>query len=77
MSADTLSTQLPTATARSRINHAAAKNILIKDGPYGTAIQNEKLTEEQYTGDTGLSMDQKGNNDLINLTQPQVIRKIC
>ena len=77
MSTDTLSTDLPTATARSRINEAAAKNILIKDGPYGTAIQNEKLTEDQYTGDTGLSMDQKGNNDLINLTQPQVIRKIC
>ncbi|MEM6266655.1 MAG: homocysteine S-methyltransferase family protein [Pseudomonadota bacterium] len=70
-------TLLPAATGRARINEAAAKSILIKDGPYGTAIQNEKLTAEQYAGETGLTMDQKGNNDLINLTQPQVIRKIC
>jgi len=65
------------ATARERINKAAKTRILIKDGPYGTAIQNAKLSEEEYTGDTGLTMDQKGNNDLVNLTQPQVIRAIC
>ena len=65
------------ATARARRNAAAKERILIKDGPYGTAIQNEKLTTEQYAGNTGLNQDQKGNNDLVNLTQPQVIRKIC
>lgn len=65
------------ATARERLNEAANSRILIKDGPYGTAIQNAKLSEEEYTGDTGLEMDQKGNNDLVNLTQPQVIREIC
>ena len=65
------------ATARARLNEAAKERILIKDGPYGTAIQNEKLTTEQYAGSTGLNHDQKGNNDLVNLTQPQVIRKIC
>ena len=66
-----------TATARERLNAAAKQRILIKDGPYGTAIQNEKLSAEQYAGKTGLNQDQKGNNDLVNLTQPQVIRKIC
>lgn len=56
---------------------AAAQRVLIKDGPYGTEIQRAKLTPEQYAGDTGLQQDQKGNNDLVNLTQPQVIRAIC
>ncbi len=63
--------------ARERLNEAAKQGILIKDGPYGTAIQAEKLTSAQYAGRTGLNQDQKGNNDLVNLTQPEVIRKIC
>ena len=56
---------------------AATKSILIKDGPYGTEIQRAKLVAEDYAGDTGLEADQKGNNDLVNLTQPHVIRRIC
>lgn len=64
-------------SARERLLAAAAERILIKDGPYGTAIQRAKLSAEDYAGDTGLSHDQKGNNDLVNLTQPQVIRDIC
>ena len=36
-----------------------------------------KLAAEDYAGDTGLVQDQKGNNDLVNLTQPQIIRAIC
>ena len=63
--------------ARKRLNSAASEAILIKDGPYGTAIQNAKLDEKAYKGQTGLEQDQKGNNDLVNLTQPQVIRAIC
>ena len=64
-------------SARERLLAEAAKRILIKDGPYGTAIQRAKLSAEDYAGDTGLSHDQKGNNDLVNLTQPQVIADIC
>ena len=64
-------------SARERLNAAAASRVLIKDGPYGTASQRAKLSAEDYAGDTGLSHDQKGNNDLVNLTQPQVIRDIC
>lgn len=63
--------------ARDELLAEAAQRILIKDGPYGTAIQNAKLGEAEYAGDTGLSHDQKGNNDLVNLTKPQVIRAIC
>ena len=62
---------------REEFKAAAAQRILIKDGPYGTEIQRAKLAPEDYAGDTGLEADQKGNNDLVNLTQPQVIRKIC
>ena len=62
---------------RQELLDAAAQAILIKDGPYGTAIQNEKLGEEGYRGDYDLGFDQKGNNDLVNLTRPDVIAKIC
>ncbi len=64
-------------TKRDEFTRAAAARILVKDGPYGTEIQRAKLAAEDYAGDTGLEQDQKGNNDLVNLTQPQVIRAIC
>ena len=64
-------------TARDRLNAAAAQAIMIKDGPYGTAIQAAQIDEAGYRGDTGLERDQKGNNDLVNLTQPALIRRIC
>ena len=55
----------------------AAKRILVKDGAYGTLIQAEKLEGCAYGGDLGLSKDQRGNNDLLTLTCPQVIDSIC
>jgi 5-methyltetrahydrofolate--homocysteine methyltransferase len=64
-------------TPRESLLTEAAKAILIKDGPYGTAIQNAKLSEADYRGETGLERDQKGNNDLVNLTRPALIRAIC
>src|SRR3546814_19711491 len=62
--------------ARDRLLAASAQRILVKDGPYGTEIQRARLSAEDYAGECGLSHDQKGNNDLVNLTQPQVIRRI-
>lgn len=62
---------------RAEIRAAARERILIKDGPYGTAIQRAKLDEDGYRGDYELDLDQKGNNDLVNLTRPQLIREIC
>ena len=64
-------------TKRDEFAAAAAREVLIKDGPYGTEIQRAKLAPYDYVGQTGLEQDQKGNNDLVNLTQPQVIRAIC
>ncbi|MEO7654822.1 MAG: homocysteine S-methyltransferase family protein [Sphingomicrobium sp.] len=55
----------------------AAKRVLIKDGAYGTLIQAEKLIEGDYRGGLDLARDQKGNNDLINLTRPGLVEAIC
>ena len=55
----------------------AAKRILIKDGAYGTMIQDEKLRSEDYCGGLDLVKDQRGNNDLLNLTRPELVRSIC
>lgn len=59
-------------TAREKLMAEAAKRILITDGAFGTEIQNWKLDEAAYAGDLGLSHDQKGNNDILALTMPEV-----
>ncbi len=50
----------------------AAKRILITDGAFGTEIQNWKLSEADYAGTLALSHDQKGNNDILAITKPEV-----
>ncbi len=55
----------------------AAKRILVKDGAYGTLIQAERLKSEDYCAGLDLMKDLRGNNDLVNLTQPQIIEAIC
>lgn len=63
-------------TPRERLNAEAAKRVLIFDGAFGTQIQNRKLSEVDYAGDLGLAADQKGNNDILALTRPDVIEDI-
>ena len=55
-----------------------SRRILILDGAMGTMIQKYKLTESQYRGDRfkDYARDIKGNNDLLSLTQPQIIEEI-
>jgi len=55
----------------------AATRILIKDGAYGTSIQNRKLQSADYCGPLDLLKDQRGNNDLLNITRPDIVRSIC
>ena len=62
--------------ARQQLLDAAAKRILIFDGAFGTQIQERRLSEEDYAGDLGLGADQKGNNDILALTRPDVIADI-
>ena len=59
-------------TIRDTFNAEAAKRILITDGAFGTEIQNCKLAEADYAGTLGLTHDQKGNNDILALTKPEV-----
>jgi 5-methyltetrahydrofolate--homocysteine methyltransferase len=61
----------------SQLRAEAAKRILIKDGAYGTQIQERKLGEPDYRGRLELARDQKGNNDLLNLTRPELVREIA
>ena len=63
-------------TPRETFNAQAADRILITDGAFGTEIQNWKLDEAAYAGTLGLSKDQKGNNDILALTMPEVPESI-
>jgi 5-methyltetrahydrofolate--homocysteine methyltransferase len=63
-----------TAKLRDILNH----RILVLDGAMGTMIQRHKLTEEDYRGERFADIEQKvqGNNDLLTLTQPEIILNI-
>jgi 5-methyltetrahydrofolate--homocysteine methyltransferase len=60
------------------IREELEKRILIIDGAMGTMIQQYKLEENDYRGKrfTEWHKDLKGNNDLLSITQPQIIRTI-
>ena len=51
---------------------------LIIDGAMGTMIQRHKLAEADYRGERfkDWPSDVKSNNDLLNITQPQIIESI-
>ncbi|HCE35086.1 MAG TPA: methionine synthase, partial [Gammaproteobacteria bacterium] len=54
------------------------KRILVLDGAMGTMIQKHKLSEEDYRGERFKDWHilVQGNNDLLSLTQPQIIQDI-
>jgi 5-methyltetrahydrofolate--homocysteine methyltransferase len=54
------------------------ERILLLDGAMGTMIQGFGLTEDDYRGErfADFGHDLKGNNDLLSLTRPDVIRDI-
>lgn len=54
------------------------ERILILDGATGTAIQKYRLTETDFRGELFAShaVNLKGNNDILNLTRPDIIRNI-
>ncbi len=54
------------------------ERILVLDGAMGTMIQRFKLKEADYRGERfkDFERDVKGNNDLLSLTQPDIIRSI-
>ncbi|KAA2237264.1 methionine synthase [Salinarimonas soli] len=60
------------------LREAAAQRILVLDGAMGTEIQNLKLGEADYRGERfkDHGHDQRGNNDLLILSQPDAVRGI-
>jgi len=60
------------------IQKALKQRILVIDGAMGTMIQKHALSEEDFHGDrfAGHDHELKGNNDLLCVTQPEIIRSI-
>jgi 5-methyltetrahydrofolate--homocysteine methyltransferase len=52
--------------------------VLVLDGAMGTMIQNYKLNETGYRGErfAGFAHDLQGNNELLSITHPEIIRTI-
>lgn len=67
-----------TMTRTAQLQQALAQRILILDGAMGTMIQRYKLQEADYRGTRFADWHKeiKGNNDLLVLTKPEVIREI-
>ena len=57
------------------LKKSLAERILILDGAMGTMIQKYKLTEADFRGERfkDSTVDLRGNNDLLTLTQPLLI----
>ena len=71
------------SSAEAQLRSLLAQRILILDGAMGTMIQRYKLSEEDYRGTRfadfsvpGKEVFVKGNNELLTLTQPQIIQEI-
>ena len=62
----------------SQLEPLLARRILLLDGAMGTMIQSYHLGEADYRGErfADWPRDLKGNNDLLSLTQPDIIRAI-
>lgn len=60
------------------IREILKKRILVLDGAMGTMIQRHKLEEEDFRGDRfkDHSSSLKGNNDLLSITRPDIIKEI-
>ncbi len=62
----------------SNIVQELEKRVLVIDGAMGTMIQQYKLEEKDYRGKrfANWHKDLKGNNDLLSITQPEIIKAI-
>lgn len=66
------------AVTQQQLQDALKSRILLLDGAMGTMIQNRKLNEADFRGERFENYDRdiSGNNDLLTLTQPEVIKDI-
>ncbi len=69
---------LPNYTRAAQLPDLLAHRIMVLDGAMGTMIQRFKLTEAQFRGERlkDHGKDVKGNNELLQLVRPDVIRDI-
>lgn len=61
-----------------QLHTALSRRILVLDGAMGSLIQRYRLGEDDFRGEQfkSYSHNQKGNNDLLSLTQPHIIRSV-
>jgi len=73
-----MQTKINTHPSQRLLLEAAQKRILLLDGAMGTMIQRHKLEEADFRGEqfADWKVDLKGNNDLLSLTQPEIIADI-
>ena len=62
----------------SQLKALLSQRVVVLDGAMGTMIQDKNLSEEDFRGDrfADYHMDIKGNNDILVITQPHIIRDI-
>ena len=67
-----------TMTTKKDIQKELESRVLVLDGAMGTMIQKHRLSEEDFRGTifTDFQHDLKGNNDLLSMTKPELIRSI-
>ena len=71
----------PTSTRTTRhaaLFEALRQRILVLDGAMGTMVQRRELTEAEFRGERfkDFPKDLRGNNDLLSITRPDVVREI-
>jgi 5-methyltetrahydrofolate--homocysteine methyltransferase len=68
----------PKTTERVNIQDILKERILVLDGAMGTMIQRHKLEEEDFRAERFKNHPSplKGNNDLLSITQPEIIKDI-
>ena len=66
------------ASIREQLQDLMGERILVLDGAMGTMIQQHELTEADFRGTrfADHSHDLRGDNDLLVLTQPDIVRDI-
>ncbi len=69
---------MPKSETFAQLEELMEKQILFIDGAMGTMIQRYKLTEQDYRGERYAAHkdELKGNNDLLVITRPDVIKEI-
>ncbi|MFW5831986.1 MAG: methionine synthase, partial [Prolixibacteraceae bacterium] len=65
-------------TNKKNIKKELENRVLVMDGAMGSLLQEYRLTEEDYRGEMleDAQHEQKGNNDILSLTHPEIIAEI-